>query len=202
MPGFVFWSLMMPGLPWCLGVPAPKLLRSRRLHLDYSSTRSDTESPVTHIPVQRTSLQQASVCRVATRLYGKNPARLRSVRAWDTTGMEHAFRAHREPMINRLEPFGDVYRERAVGIAIYVAAVTLGLPRLKAPCETRHRHDEHQVRYPAVWPSALSAHCRPRTHRAIREHRPSRARLVAASSRCHNDEFDRNTTRGHSQRGH
>jgi hypothetical protein len=27
MPGFVFWSLMMPGFPWCLGATAPKLLR-------------------------------------------------------------------------------------------------------------------------------------------------------------------------------
>jgi len=27
MPGFVFWSLMMPGFQWCLGVTAPKLLR-------------------------------------------------------------------------------------------------------------------------------------------------------------------------------
>ena len=27
VPGFVFWSLMMPGFPWCLGVVAPKLLR-------------------------------------------------------------------------------------------------------------------------------------------------------------------------------
>ena len=27
MPGFVFWSLMMPGFTWCLGVVAPKLLR-------------------------------------------------------------------------------------------------------------------------------------------------------------------------------
>ena len=31
MPGFVFWSLMMSGFPWCLGVVAPKLLRSRVL---------------------------------------------------------------------------------------------------------------------------------------------------------------------------
>jgi hypothetical protein len=28
VPGFVFWSLMMPGFPCCLGVVAPKLLRS------------------------------------------------------------------------------------------------------------------------------------------------------------------------------
>jgi hypothetical protein len=28
MPGFVFWSLMMPGIAWCLGVVAPKLLRT------------------------------------------------------------------------------------------------------------------------------------------------------------------------------
>jgi hypothetical protein len=27
VPGFVFWSLMMPGFRWCLGVVAPKLLR-------------------------------------------------------------------------------------------------------------------------------------------------------------------------------
>ena len=28
--GFVFWSLMMPGFRWCLGVVAPKLLRTRK----------------------------------------------------------------------------------------------------------------------------------------------------------------------------
>jgi hypothetical protein len=31
MPRFVFWSLMMPGLSWCLGTLAPKLLRSPQL---------------------------------------------------------------------------------------------------------------------------------------------------------------------------
>ena len=30
MPGFVCWSLMMLGFPWCLGVVAPKLLRGPR----------------------------------------------------------------------------------------------------------------------------------------------------------------------------
>jgi hypothetical protein len=30
MPGFVFWSLMVPGSPWCLGVVDPKLLRNPR----------------------------------------------------------------------------------------------------------------------------------------------------------------------------
>jgi hypothetical protein len=32
MPGFVFWSLMMRGFPRCLGVLAPKLLRSLEAH--------------------------------------------------------------------------------------------------------------------------------------------------------------------------
>ena len=39
MPGFVFWSLMVLGFRWCLGVTAPKLLRSPQLSSRRSAIR-------------------------------------------------------------------------------------------------------------------------------------------------------------------
>ena len=47
MPGFVFWSLMMPGFPCCLGVVAPKLLRtlSPTLRCEFAVRLGDLRKP-------------------------------------------------------------------------------------------------------------------------------------------------------------
>jgi len=51
VPGFVFGSLMMPGFPWCLGVGAPKLLRTTsRLVVAFRRRRKRACGPWRYAP--------------------------------------------------------------------------------------------------------------------------------------------------------